>query len=278
MKQLIIFSFVILTACNTNKSSDSNSNTLDNPTEIKTNEIEPNYKSILNGDWVETTYIADLTKTKSPYKSQDALKSIVELNIDTSQTKGDSLEIGSPSIHEGMSFIVYFKPGIAANSFPTSLIDYDNESNFYELGYLITSKDTTVLIYHYNRNEKLIGQTEFRRVPKNSEGALQYTVNKTLVAGKYQTIDTTGKSITVQLTNDGKVIGLSEFTKYYVLTDFVAGPLNNLDEICFDIQTKNQKCYAYEFKGDTINLYETIENEDHVTLTLGQLKYELVKQ
>lgn len=278
MKQLIIFSFVILTACNTNKSSDSNLNTLDKPTEIKTNEIEPNYKSILNGDWVETTYIADLTKTKSPYQSQDALKSIVELNIDTNQTKGDSLEIGSPSIHEGMSFFVYFKPGIATNSFPTSLIDYDNESNFYELGYLITSQDTTVLIYHYNSNKKLIGQTEFKRVPKNSEGALQYTVNKTLVAGKYQTTDTRGKSITFQLTNDGKVIGLPEFTKYYILTDFVAGPLNNLDEICFDIQTKKQKCYAYEFKGDTINLYETIENEDHVTLTLGQLKYKLVKQ
>jgi hypothetical protein len=278
MKLLIIFSFVILIACNTNKSCDSNSNTLDYPTENKTNETEQNYKSIINGDWVETTYIFDLTKTKSPYKSQNALKSIVELNIDTSQIKGDSLEIGSPSIHEGMSFFVYFKPAITENSFPTSLIDYDNESNFYELGYLISSKDTTVFIYHYNKNEKLIGQTEFKRVPKNSEGALQYSVNKTLVAGKYQTTDATGKSIIVQLTNDGKIIGLSDFTKYYVLTDFVAGPLNNLDEICFDIQTKNQKCYAYEFKGDTINLYETIENEDHVTLKLGQLKYIFVKQ
>lgn len=278
MRQLIIFTFTILTACQTTGSGDTNTNTLDNPSENKTIDIQQNYSSVLNGDWVEPNYIEDLKKTKSPQKSQNNLNSIVELNIDSSKIEGDSLEVGSPSIHEGMSFFVFFRPGITANAFPTSLVDYNNESNFYELGYLITSKDTTVVIYHYDKNKKLIGQNEFKKVPKNSEGALQYMVNKTLVAGKYQTTNTTGKSMTVEFTNDGKIIGLADFTRYYVLTDFVAGPLNNLDEICFDIQTKNQKCYAYEIKGDTINLFETIENEDHITLTLEQQKYKLVKQ
>jgi len=267
-----IFASIVLTACQTNTT------TVDNPIENKTVDTPASFKSILNGDWVEPSYINDLIKTKSPYKSQDALCSIVELNIDTTQITGDSLEIGSPSIHEGTSFYVFFRAGIAANSFQTSRKDYDNESNFYELGYLISTKDTLVVFYHYDKNKKLLGQSEYRKVPKNSEGALQYMVNKTLVVGTYNTTDTSGKSITVQLTNDGKIIGLPNFIKYYVLTDFVAGPENNLDEICFDIQTENQKCYAFEIKGDTINLYETTENKDHVTLTLGQLKYKLVKQ
>ena len=268
----IIFAFSLLISC------QSNSSTVDKSVENQIVDIQVIFKGIINGDWVEPSYIDDLTKTKSPYNSQNALNSIVELNIDTSRIKGDSLEIGSPSIHEGMSFFVFFRPGITINAFPTNIKDYDNESNFYELGYLISSKDTSLVIYHYDKNKKLLGQSEYKRVPKNSEGALQYMVNKTLVAGKYNSTDNKGKSITVQLTNDGKVIGLQNFTKYYVLTDFVAGPENNLDEICFDIQTKNQKCYAYEIKGNTINLYENSENNDHLTLALGKLKYKLVKQ
>ena len=268
----IIFAFSLLISC------QSNSSTVDKSVENQIVDIQVIFKGIINGDWVEPSYIDGLTKTKSPYNSQNALNSIVELNIDTSRIKGDSLEIGSPSIHEGMSFFVFFRPGITINAFPTNIKDYDNESNFYELGYLISSKDTSLVIYHYDKNKKLLGQSEYKRVPKNSEGALQYMVNKTLVAGKYNSTDNKGKSITVQLTNDGKVIGLQNFTKYYVLTDFVAGPENNLDEICFDIQTKNQKCYAYEIKGNTINLYENSENNDHLTLALGKLKYKLVKQ
>ncbi|MGV3508278.1 MAG: hypothetical protein ACO1N7_03235, partial [Sphingobacteriaceae bacterium] len=269
MKYLILISvLIILAACQTNSAT----------AERHTTDVQLNFKAIINGNWVEPTYIDDLAKTKSPYKSQNALNSIVELNIDTIGIKGDSLEIGSPSVHEGGSFFVFFRPGIMANSFPTTLKDYDNESNFYELGYLISSKDTAVVIYHYNQNKKLIGQSEYKKVPENSEGTLQYMVNKTLVSGKYQATDTTGRSTTVRLTNDGKVIGLPSFSNYYVLTDFEAGPENNLDEICFNIHSNNQKCYAYEIKGDTINLYETIENEDHKTLTFGQQKYKLVKQ
>ncbi len=270
-----IFASIVLSACLTDTTS------IDIPIEsIENKNVDTiaTLKAILNGDWVEPSYIDDIKKTKSPYKSKDALSSIVELNINMSQMIGDSLEIGSPSIHEGISFYVFFRPGILANSFQTSKIDYDNESNFYDLGYLISNKDTSVVIYHFDKNEKLLGQSEFKKVPKNSQGALQYMVNKSLVAGKYSTKDPSGKSITVQFTNDGLVIGMPEFKKYYVLTDFVAGPLNNLDEICFDIQTKNQKCYAYEIKGDTINLYESIENEDYTLLSFGQLKYKLTKQ
>ena len=267
---MIIIS-AVLTACTTNTSKTGNSK------EVKTTDTHADLKSILNGNWAERSYIDVLAKTKSPYKSKGALRSIVELNIDTAKISGDSLEIGAPSIHEGTTFYIFFRPGIAVNSLPTSLRDYDNNSNFYELGYLISNKGTSVVIYHYNKDKKLINQDTYRKVLKNSEGPLQYMVNKTLVAGVYKTTDTTGGSITIRLTDDGKVIGIPNFSKYYVLTDFVAEP-DSLDKICFDIQTKNQHCYAFEIKVDTINLYQAIENADSATSSLGKLMYRLVKK
>ncbi len=267
----VIIISAVLTACTTNSSKTVSSK------EVKTTDTHSDIKAVLNGDWAERSYIDVLAKTKSPSKSKGALRAIVELNIDTAKISGDSLEIGAPSIHEGTSFYIFFRPGITVNALPTSLRDYDNNSNFYELGYLISNKDTSVVIYHYDKDKKLINKDTYRKVLKNSEGPLQYMVNKTLVAGVYKTTDTTGQLITMLLTDDGKVIGFPNFSKYYVLTDFVAGP-DSLDEICFDIQTKNQRCYAFEIKADTINLYQTIENTDSAPSSLGKRMYRLVKK
>lgn len=191
---------------------------------------------------------------------------------------GDSLEIGSPGIHEGGSFFVYFRPGVGPNSFPTNLIDYDNESNFYELGFLISKKDTIVAIYHYDRNRKLMDQNVYMKVPENSEGALPYMVNEVLIEGKYTLKDTVGNTSDVQFTRDGRVSGLSGFSKFFIITDFVASPESKIDEICFDIQTENQVCYAFEKWGDTIKLYESLVNEEDQSTKRGLLIYELVRQ
>lgn len=266
---LILTLSILMTACQTNNSQ----------ADIQATDSMQVFKSIINGIWYEPTYITDIQKTKSPYKSQNELASMVELDIDISQIQGDSiLEVGAPSIHEGTSFMVFFRPGLTPTSLPTSIQDYDNQTNFYELGYEISNGDTSLNILHYDKNKMLFGKSKYLRVPKNSEGGLQYMVNKTLFAGSYTTVDSIGQKLNLQFSNDGHLTGLPNFKKYYVLTDFVAGPENNLDEVCFDIQTPNQKCYAYEIKGDTINLYEAKENDEHITLELGQLKFKLVKQ
>jgi hypothetical protein len=264
---IIAFSF-FLTTCQTSGTRTENESSI----QIK------DIKSIINGNWYEPTYIADIQKTKSPFKSQNALVTMVELDIDLSKAIGDTLEVGAPSIHEGTSFRITFTPGLAPNSVQTDIIDYENETNFYELGYSISTKDTTILIYHYDKNKKLLGQMEYQKAPENYEGALQYMVNKTLFSGNYKTVDSCGQTLTLNFSNDGILTGLPNFKKFYVLTDFVAGPENNLDEVCFEIQTNNQICYAFEIKGDTIILYDTKESDDHNDLLLGQLKYKLIKQ
>ncbi len=273
---LIVSIFILLTSCQTSGTQTETSFPTQNDTlSNKQTEI----KSIINGSWYELNYIDDIQQTKSPFKSQNALASIVEIDIDTTKTIGNTLEVGAPSIHEGYSFRIVFKTGLTKKSVQTDIIDYENENNFYELGYDISSQDTTLIIYHYDKNKKLLGQIKYKKVYKNSESALQYMVNKTLFSGNYKTVDSLGQTLTVNFSNDGNVTGLPNYKKYYVLTDFVAGPDNYLDEIGFDIYTKNQMWYAYEIKGDTIKLYDIKETDDeNYPVQLGQLKYELMKQ
>ena len=268
--ETLFYCSIILTSC------QNNTSLVDNQKSDKSEGIKKTFKSIINGIWVEPNYIEDISKTKSPNKSQESLVSMVELGIDTTEITGDSLEVGAPGIHEGTSFTVYFRHGTKETSLPTNIVDYDTETNFYELGYVIINKDTTLVIYHFDKNKKLLDETKYHKVPNNSEGALQYLVNKTLFSGIYDASDTVGNKMKIQLTNDGLIKGLSNFKKYYVITDFVADPESKLDKVCFDIQTKNQTCYAYKILSDTINLYETTEKEEG--LRLGPLKYRLVKQ
>jgi hypothetical protein len=264
---IISFSF-LLTSCQTNGTKKDNGSI----------EQKADIKVIINGNWYEPTYIEDLQKTKSPFQSSNSLARMIEIDIDISQAIGDTLEVGAPSVHEGTSFNIIFTSGMTANSVQTDIVDYENESNFYELGYKISTKDTTLIIYKYDQNKRLLGQMEYKKAPKSPESAFQFMVNKTLFSGNYKTVDSSGKTLTLNFSNDGIITGFPNYKKYYVVTDFDAGPENNLDEVCFDIQTDNQRCYAYEIKGDTIKLYDIQEGENQTDIFLGQLRYKLIKE
>jgi hypothetical protein len=200
----------------------------------------------------------------------------VELIIDTTGIVGDSLEVGAPGIHEGTSFILYFRRGQTSTSLPTNIINDNTTGDFYELSYTISGSDTSLILSVYNKEKKITNQTQYLKAPKNSEGALQYMVNKTLFAGSYKVEDSSGNASVLTFTNDGHIIGLPNYKKYYVLTDFVAESENNVDQVCFDIQTSNQQCYGFVVKADTIKLYEVKEGQD--STEFGDLKYTLVRQ
>ena len=241
----------ILAACQTNNAATHD--TEKNPVA----DAKQTVKAIINGSWYQASYIDSIQDTKSPYYSQKALAEHVELDINTNEATGDSLKIGAQSIHEGTSLTIYFRPGLTGTSFPINIIDWDTPYNFYELSYNISGNDTSLLILHYNKDKKLIGQTKYLRASKNSEGALQFMVNKTLFTGNYKAEDSSGKISVLKFTSDGLVTGLPGFKKYYILTDFVAGP-ENVDEVCFDIQTNNQQCYAFKLK-ETQSGYTTLK-------------------
>jgi len=266
------FSFIILVSCQNPDTS------LENSATIESAKIRNAFLPIITGDWVETSFMDTLKRTKSPYNSQDALANIVQFSIDSSNITADSMEIGAMNIHEGSNLIIHFRLGKLPTSLPLDLNDYDNKSNYYELGYTILNRDTTLVLYQYNANNKLISQTRYSKVPPNNVGAFAFTVNKTFFSGTYEYIDSTKIDEQVQFTNDGIVKGIPDYSNYYVLTDFVAETDSSTDEVCFNIQTNGQICYTYKFNQDTLLIYERIEDQNRNFIKLGDVKYVLLKK
>lgn len=246
--------------------------------------LSQKFKPFLHGVWVPTDYIAELVNTKSPHKASDQLKFISEFVIDTSGNSQNSLEVGiSLGNHEGSQFVLYFKQGQSPNSLLTNINGFDDKNDSYELGYVTSTVDTFLILYHYNENKKLIDQTEYIRVKevqpgKSLEDGFQYIVNKKLVAGTYKATDTAGKEFIVSLANNGSVSGFPGSKTYYILTDFVAEDEEGPDEICFDVQISDRNCYGFQVKGDTINLFKSQENKADTLIQKNSVIYTLVKE
>jgi len=233
------------------------------------------FKNVFTGSWVNASSIRALNKTKSPYKSQNEISYIVELDFDSVLNVTDSLLVGAPSIHESNSFYVYFRRGLMANSVRTS-VNY-GDSTETEMGYEVAGADTFLYLYHYDIDKKVQAKEKYVRIPKNSEGAFQYMVNSILISGTYTYTDKRGTLQTVRFTKDGKITGFGTYCTYYINTDFVAGPENNVDEIIFNLYANDQKGYGFEIKGNTLCFYNTEENADHSEIKLGKLQYKFTK-
>lgn len=273
---IVIISFLIVFfSCNS---------TADRTPLQSTNELIKQFKPFLHGVWVQADYLDDIEKTRSPIKSGKKLTFITEIIIDTSDISADSLIAGiALGNHEGSNMILYFKTGKNSNSLITNIRGFENESDSYDLGYEISKSDTGLIIYHFDKNQKLLDKIEYIKVDEvahgsNYEEGFQYMVNKKLMAGSYKVIDTTGIERSVQLTNEGIIDGLPGFKTYYVITDFVASPQDSIDQICFDIQTDKQICYAFEIRKDTMDLFKAPINEADTLFRIGPVMYRFVKQ
>jgi hypothetical protein len=274
----IILTLSILTSCLIGKTSttDNDGNKIDS--------LKQNFKPILKGVWVLTEYINEIERTKSPLKSVDKLQDIVTLIID-GINQSDTIDVGvSWNNHEGGNFTTYFIKGQNQNQLRTNILDYDNKSNFYELGFEIINKETFLFLYHYNKTNKLINKKQFSKVAEENQTdgdagwGIQYFVNEKLFAGNYFLIDSTNAETKVILKNDGSLTGYPVFKTYYLLTDFI-GYASNIDKIIFNIDTKNSKCFAYKTEKDTTYFYNmTIDEENIEHLQLDKIQFKLVRQ
>jgi hypothetical protein len=179
--------------------------------------------------------------------------------------------------------VLFLKSGHLPTSLKIDLPDYDVKSNFYELGYEVNKGETNLVLYHYNSNGKIIDKTLYTKVADSPEtgddaaSGIDYITNKKLFSGKYELI-ADNVSTEVEFNDAGKVTGFPDATKYYVLTDFMAGPANNLDQLIFNLYAPEQICYTYTFNADTLSLYEIKPNADSTLLLADKLKYKLVRK
>jgi hypothetical protein len=146
----------------------------------------------------------------------------------------------------------------------------------------VSGRDTSLILYHYNSKKQLLDSLKYTRALKSvgndAAGGLTHMVNHALFSGNYVATDSTGHKLYIQFTDEGKVYGFLKFKDYYANTDFMAGPANNIDQLDFDVNTKDQKEYNYKLLADTLTLYAINYNADSTVQSRGGLKYKLVKQ
>lgn len=293
---LMLSSVLCFTACN-NADNERNDHSTTNEEDISNDKtsnaenianqidsLKQTFVPILNGVWVLTDYITAIEQTKSPIKASDKLQGVVTLIIDAT-TKSDSIEVGASwNNHEGYNFTIYFLTGHNQNSLKTNIPDYDEKSNFYELGYETINEKTSLFLYHYDKTNKLIDKKRFSKVAvkqQDSDAAwgLQNIVNEKLFSGNYLLIDSTNSTTKINLKSDGSLTGYSDFKTYYVLTDFMGGPEAILDGIAFNLNEKNSKWFAFKINSDTTYLYSTTGDEEAgELLQLDKIQYKLVRQ
>jgi hypothetical protein len=248
-------------------------------------EVAQKFKPFIEGIWVKQSYIDALEKTKSPYKSRKSLGGVALMMIDFKSVNADKLTIGySLGNHEGASFDLFFKTGQTTNSLKTDLKDYGVKSDYFELGYVVNNKDTSVVLFHYNEAQKLINKTLYIKVANKASNAndlgwgIEFITNKQLITGRYKTTDINATVTDVEFDINGDVSGFPNFNSYYISTDFAAGSENNLDMIIFDPSATQEKSYTYKISADTLKLFYTKSNADHTELMIGELAYILIKK
>lgn len=279
MKQLIciVLTSFILLSCSNNKtiSVDNETNQIES--------IKQKIIPILNGAWVLTDYIKAIEENQSPLKASDKLRGVVTMIIEA-EIKSDSIEVGaSLNNHEGYSFTTYFITGETPNSLKTNITDYNDKNNYYEIGYEAVDNDIVLVLYHYNKVNKLIDKKMFTKVAdkaqsRDVEWGLQYIVNEKLFSGNYLFIDSTNTAIEVNMKSDGSLTNHPNLKTYYVSTDFTMDPETAIDGIIFNLNEKNSKWFTFKINKDTTYLYPVIKNEEGEFSRLDKVQYTLIKK
>jgi hypothetical protein len=230
------------------------------------------FKHLLHGVWVKSDYIKMVIKSKSPYSAIDLAEGLTTMHIDTSKIKGDSLIVPAGiNNHEADKFVLRFKQGKSPGS-----IQFAGG----ELSYSINNKDTVLLFSKYNNESRRIEVTRYIKALNSTDplgSDMDYLINKNLFSGSYAMSGSDGQINNVKFSDDGEVIGLPKIKTYYVLNDFIGDPMDDFDQVIFNLYGKNQQSYAFVISSDTIKLYDTKPNADSTKMLLYKLKYTLNK-
>ncbi|MDQ2770834.1 MAG: hypothetical protein M3Y54_10070 [Bacteroidota bacterium] len=251
---------------------------------------------IISGGWMITSYLRVLRRTHSPQIAADSISADVPVSlfIAPAAVAADSTLMQlNYNMHEGDEASIYFRTGRQPNSLP--LRSHSETGKRYEISYRISAADTALFLLEYSMRGKLIRQNRYQKtLVASAQGtesnqafhqAVDYPLNKILVAGKYEGTDSLGHRVQVTFSPTGYVSGIP-FRKYHVMEDFI-GPVIG-DEIIFDMYTKHQHELAAVFRPDTLRLYtvlsateaakDTTLSDSILVFRRGILRYQLVRK
>jgi hypothetical protein len=280
MKKLTSIFLIVtfLTGCSDNQNSKQKIEAAEHSTKVLV------FPKELIGEWVLADYITSIEKTKSTVKSANKLKGIVAIYV-CGIPKTDTMEVGANlNNHEGSSFRILLEKGTLPNSFKTDCMDFDCASNRYEIGIEKINNIKYLFMYLFNKSNRLIKKIKYTKIMQNCSenelaNGLEVVVNKNLIAGTYQLIDSTNKATSITFNKNGTILGNSTLKNYYIFTDFIIGPMPEVDEIALNFRLPNQTNYLLKRKGNTMYLHETLGDglPGGTALKAGKVVYKLIK-
>jgi len=211
---------------------------------------------------------------------------MVSLFIDSNQRSGNTLFVGyRTNNHEGGNDTLRFDLNDKSNSL-VEKTEKEKHADYHELTYTVNGKDTLLIMSYYNVKTNFVGSGAYIKVPNNLHGTendeIQIMVNRELFSGNYTLTDATGNKKHIQLTDDGRIIGLLQFKTYYVFTDFTMdAPGEGVDGVAFYTEgnyLRNGRNFVYQIKDGLINLYELKAANDSAYRSPKSLIYKLAKE
>ncbi|RFZ83306.1 hypothetical protein DYU05_14320 [Mucilaginibacter terrenus] len=262
---LLLLAAIILASCGGGKAPSSTNGAISTPS------LKAKLSSVYQGVWIKSDYIDKVARTKSVLASVDLVTGMSGINIDTNLLRGDSMLVNvSWDNHNNGEVSLKFYPGKKPNT-----LQFGED----ELGYSIVNGDTTLLLYQVYKG--VLYKTPYRKVfetspEENLSYAINYAINKALLTGDYL-LKTGEKNEKVTFTPEGKVVGLPGVKSFQVDTDMKYGTMQNVDQLTFDSFTSHEQTFAYVIKDNTLSLFEVKPNSKQTLLTMGKLKYSLVR-
>ena len=103
--------------------------------------------------------------------------------------------------------------------------------------------------------------------------------NEKSIVGKYLLLDNLNLQAKVEFKTDGTITGFYDFKTYHITTEINSGKSNTFNELCLNVSKYSNICFAYIIKGDTLNLFRSINYEDDVmSRPPGKAEIILVRQ
>lgn len=231
--------------------------------------------TIIEGGWLNEAYVKALLQSHSPMEAAAAGWPEQQMAFDIANVDGDTMRNaqGRLHYHEGERFdVVFYRKENGSTG-----MRIDEDKNFLRqqllLDYTIENGDTLLLLTIAGSNKTMRFQRQFRKFPESGPvvlTAMEYRVNKEMVAGKWKSNDDT-----VQLNADGTVTHFNHWQRYAITTEH-DHPQSRPDEISFYNDSAGV-VYAFTLRDNRLNLYELEESNDGQEFSRGKLMYSFSK-
>jgi hypothetical protein len=226
----------------------------------------------LEGSWVNTIYLDDVAKTRSPRQSFAQSGELSQLNFAPNALKNDTL-FGELSYngHEGGRFIVLPKAGNLPNSFRFGEFSEDLQDAPSDL----TLENNILTITHYEPKGggRVKEPLTFRRIHKTvqslDDGA-GIGVIQALFFGNWMLTPAKGNAEIIQIDSVGKIYSPTNYAKLSIPTDYTGPEEAHDDALVLEKNKTKPLTLHFKYKGAEVDFTVVKDGKETVVFNLSR--------